>query len=100
MIQRGGLYIATPKIQRGSPRPPVIPQTRQSQRRVNLKELENEMGGPGVFNFPLQEHFELEREEWKYDIVPEIMDGKNIADFVDKDVLKKLEELEAEEQMI
>ena len=45
------------------------------------------MGGPGVFNFPLQEHFKLEKEDWKYDIVPEIIDGKNIADFVDKDIL-------------
>lgn len=29
----------------------------------------------------------LENEEWKYDMIPEIMDGKNIADFVDKDIL-------------
>jgi len=33
----------------------------------------------------------LERDEWKYDIVPEIMDGKNIADYVDADILEKLE---------
>jgi nucleolar GTP-binding protein len=45
------------------------------------------MGGAGVFNFPLQEHFILSNPEWKYDEVPEIMDGKNIADYVDKDIL-------------
>jgi len=28
------------------------------------------------------------------------MDGKNIADFVDPDILKKLEELEKEEEMM
>lgn len=28
------------------------------------------------------------------------MDGKNIADFVDADILKKLEELEKEEEMM
>jgi len=32
----------------------------------------------------------LENEEWKYDLVPEILDGKNIADYVDKDILEKL----------
>jgi len=33
----------------------------------------------------------LEKVEWKYDIVPEIIDGKNIADYVDADILEKLE---------
>jgi nucleolar GTP-binding protein len=33
----------------------------------------------------------LDKEEWKYDIRPEIMDGKNIADFVDADILFKLD---------
>ena len=38
----------------------------------------------------------LEEPDWKDDIVPEIMDGKNIADFVDRDILRKLEQLEKE----
>lgn len=42
----------------------------------------------------------LENEDWKYDVVPEIMDGKNIADFVDKDILVKLDALEKEEEML
>jgi len=29
----------------------------------------------------------LANPEWKYDDIPEIMDGKNIADFVDPDIL-------------
>lgn len=33
----------------------------------------------------------LENEDWKYDVIPEIMDGKNIADFVDKDIMVKLD---------
>jgi len=48
------------------------------------------LGGAGVFNFPHQEHFLLADETWKYDMVPEMMDGKNIADFVDPDILQKL----------
>ena len=37
---------------------------------------------------------------WKYDVVPEIMDGKNIADFVDPDILQRLDELEKEEELL
>ena len=53
-----------------------------------------------MFSFPLQEHFMLENPDWKYDAIPEIMDGKNIGDFVDKDILDKLEALEREEEML
>ena len=42
----------------------------------------------------------MEDPNWKYDVVPEIMDGKNIADYIDADNLKKLEELELEEEML
>ncbi|KAN0000950.1 hypothetical protein ACTFIZ_001414 [Dictyostelium cf. discoideum] len=40
----------------------------------------------------------LKNDEWKFDIVPEIINGQNIADFVDPDILKRLEELEMEEE--
>ena len=39
----------------------------------------------------------LEDAGWRRDIVPEIMDGHNIADFVDPDIDAKLEALEREE---
>jgi hypothetical protein len=39
----------------------------------------------------------LENDEWKYDRIPEIIDGKNIADFIDIDLEQKLEALEREE---
>ena len=32
--------------------------------------------------------------------MPEILDGKNIADFVDPDILEKLEALEREEEKL
>jgi len=34
------------------------------------------------------------------DIMPEIMDGKNIADFIDPDIAEKLEALEREEEKL
>lgn len=42
----------------------------------------------------------MEDPSWKYDVVPEIMDGKNIFDYIDKDILEKLEELEKEEEAL
>lgn len=42
----------------------------------------------------------LSNDEWKQDNVPEIINGKNIADFIDPDIFKKLEELEAEEERL
>lgn len=53
--------------------------------------MQEQYGGAGVFNFPLQEHFILDNPDWKYDLVPEVLDGKNIADYVDADILQKLE---------
>jgi nucleolar GTP-binding protein len=42
----------------------------------------------------------LANDEWKEDRVPEIMDGKNIADFIDPDIAEKLEALEREEEKL
>jgi nucleolar GTP-binding protein len=42
----------------------------------------------------------LANPEWKDDTIPEIMDGKNIADFVDADIAEKLEALEREEERL
>ena len=60
--------------------------------------MQEENGGAGVFFIPTREHFDLEEPDWKEDAVPEIINGKNIADFVDSDILKKLEALEKEEE--
>merc|ERR1712157_270979 len=39
------------------------------------------------------------KEGEKYDIIPEIINGKNIADYIDPDIMEKLEALEKEEEM-
>ena len=46
------------------------------------------------------ENYLLDNPEWKEDIIPEIMDGKNVADFIDPDILEKLEALEREEEKL
>lgn len=67
--------------------------------RKLLRDYEAEAGGAGAFSFDLQSEWRLADPEWTTDIVPEIMDGKNIADFVDPDILQRLEELEREEEL-
>lgn len=94
-----GVYVAIPKALRED-RPAIIPNNFSKLDRPTLKQIQEEMGGAGVFNFPLQEHYKLEDPDWKYDEIPEIMDGKNIADFIDKDILERLEALEREEEML
>lgn len=59
-----------------------------------------ENGGPGVWAPDYREIYDLQDDSWKFDTIPEIIDGKNIADFVDPDILAKLEELEQEEEQI
>ncbi len=63
-----------------------------------IKDLIEKNGGTGIYYFPQREEFKLENPEWKYDIWPEIMDGKNVFDFIDKDILSKVEALEKEEE--
>ena len=63
------------------------------------EEIENN-GGEGVFYIPDRTHFMLEKPEWKNDVWPEFMDGKNVFDFVDPDIQEKLEKLEEEEDRL
>jgi nucleolar GTP-binding protein len=66
--------------------------------RKTEKELMLENGGAGVYSVDITKNYMLESGEWKTDRIPEIMDGFNIADFVDPDILARLEELEREEE--
>lgn len=59
-----------------------------------------ENGGPGVWAPDYREIYDLKDDSWKFDTIPEIINGKNIADFVDSDILAKLEQLEREEEQI
>ena len=107
---RGGVTIFRPTKKRDNKeRPAYIPPNLNKEmmeeegggnKKMTLKEMEEKYGGAGVFDYPRQERFILEKEEWKYDSVPEIMDGKNIIDFVDPEIEAKLAVLEAEEAKI
>lgn len=64
----------------------------------SAREIMWENGGYGHYQVDLRDHYNLHNQEWKFDTIPEIMDGKNIADFVDADIDRKLQELEQEEE--
>jgi nucleolar GTP-binding protein len=54
-------------------------------------------GGPGVYSMDYRKQYLLSNDDFKFDIIPEIMDGKNIADYIDPEIDAKLAALEAEE---
>lgn len=102
------MHVALPKPRAGAgrPRPPVIPpgvaearaRRDAGERRRTEKEAQEEGGGAGVYSADLRKGYDLKDPQWKYDIMPEVLDGHNIADFIDPDIDAKLAELEREEE--
>ncbi|KAK9903159.1 hypothetical protein M0R45_001218 [Rubus argutus] len=99
-------HVAMPKPRDQKERPPCIPQAvleakakqaAEKEKRTTEKDMENDNGGAGVYSASLKKNYILANDEWKEDIMPEILDGHNVFDFVDPDILLRLEELEREE---
>lgn len=65
----------------------------------SLKETERDLEEKFDYEYEvrIQKEWELRNPEEKWDIIPEIYKGHNIADFIDEDILEKLDALEAEE---
>ncbi|KAJ3315806.1 Nucleolar GTP-binding protein 1 [Boothiomyces sp. JEL0838] len=103
------LHLAQPVARDDKERPAFIPPAalnkikfdpKDPNRPKLAKDIEEENGGAGVYNVDLKHNYMLAKDEWKYDVIPEIMDGKNIADFVDPEIEAKLEALELEEERL
>eukprot|EP00054_Salpingoeca_dolichothecata_P018244 m.111796 g.111796 ORF g.111796 m.111796 type:complete len:648 (+) comp22795_c0_seq3:65-2008(+) len=60
------------------------------------RDLEVEQGVD--YQMDTKSYYQLANPEWKYDVIPEIVDGKNVADFIDPDIMARLEALEEEEE--
>ncbi|KAG0513280.1 hypothetical protein BDA96_10G088000 [Sorghum bicolor] len=98
-------HVAVPKPRDNKERPVCIPQAvlearanaAAKEKKKLEKDIENENGGAGVYSASLKKHYILANDEWKEDILPEILDGHNVADFLDPDILVRCEELEREE---
>ncbi len=109
------LHLAMPEPRDTKERPAFIPPNTHKKIRSTLikqdeegmqeiatgrkleRDIELEMGEDYIQD--TKKHYLLSKPEHKYDTIPEIIDGKNIADYIDSDILKKLEELEREEEL-
>ncbi len=114
------LHLATPKQRDAVDRPPFIPPgaktgkkssstveesmevgaesaaTAKPKRKLE-RDIELEMGDD--YFLDLNKNYLLANDEEKYDIIPEILEGRNVADYIDPDIMRRLEELEKEEEM-
>lgn len=105
------ITITYPKARDHKDRPALIPSTvllqkesedsMMDQDKMLEKDIERLHGGPGVYNADYRiKHYTLANDDWRTDNIPEIMDGKNVADFVDPDIEARLQELELEEDRL
>lgn len=102
------MHVAMPSARDTVARPACIPpgveearKRREAGERKKLqKDFQEEAGGGGVYSMDMRQQYQLKDEAWKYDIMPEIMDGHNVADFVDPDIDARLEALEREEEAL
>lgn len=119
------IHVAQPKARDDLVRTPFIPEIIKERKKYDkddperkklLRDIEAEEGGAGVFNINIKrkfcyvyhvrlltghtEDYILANPEWKMDVMPEIMNGKNVADFIDPDIAEKLEALEREEEKL
>jgi len=111
---RSRLHITS--VQTRTDRPPCVPESVLKQRagqgdtamgddevpfeEKTERERMIELGGAGVYSVDTWRKAILDDSSWKYDVVPEIMDGQNVFDFVDPDIERKLAELEKEEELL
>lgn len=103
------IHVARPQQRDDVARPAHIPEGAQNldkydpedpNRRLLAKDIEIDNGGAGVFNINLKDFYMLEDDEWKQDTMPEVLDGKNVYDFLDADIAAKLQALEDEEERL
>jgi nucleolar GTP-binding protein len=97
------LHVAEPKKRDNVVRDVTIPETViLGVKKVGptIRQIQEEFGGAGKFYIPEEEHYILENEDWRYDKWPEFYLGKNVCDYYDPDIVKKLDALEREEERL
>jgi len=72
--------------------------TFHTHSRKTLADQNPEDWDPTIFGPDWRSEYLLADDSWKYDPIPEIIDGKNIADYIDPEILERLEQLEREEE--
>lgn len=70
------------------------------QKWSSLAPITNSAAPPPRLSTKPATLFCVQDDAWKMDRIPEIMDGKNVADYVDQDIDAKLALLEQEEDQL
>ncbi|GCC27071.1 GTP-binding protein 4 isoform X1 [Chiloscyllium punctatum] len=99
------LHLAVPSKRDEKERLPWIPEGASKRRKMEVdapkrkteRDLELELGDDYVLD--LQKHWDLMNESEKHDLIPEIWEGHNIADYIDPEIMQKLKQLEKEEEL-
>lgn len=100
------LHLAMPAKRDEKERPPFIPEGAMMRRKAMEvdapkrkleRDLEVELGDD--YTLDLQKYWDLMNEDEKQDKIPEVWEGHNIADYIDPEIMKKLEELEKEDEL-
>jgi len=121
------LHVAEPKARDNTDRPAFIPEAALKKRQEKLEQKEKEKAALEDDGYPsdseeqmdinrrkterelelelecdysidFKKNYDLKNPEWKYDIIPEHWNGHNIADYIDPDIMEKLDALEKEEE--
>eukprot|EP01118_Nematostelium_gracile_P018357 TRINITY_DN812_c0_g1_i2.p1 TRINITY_DN812_c0_g1~~TRINITY_DN812_c0_g1_i2.p1 ORF type:complete len:360 (-),score=141.09 TRINITY_DN812_c0_g1_i2:18-1097(-) len=103
------LHMSVPVPRDEKERPAFVPESvmkakngEKMDEEMDEDEDEDESDKPAWlrgFNSKMwKKKYQLENPEWRFDVIPEIVDGKNIADFIDPEIWQRLEELEKEEE--
>lgn len=100
------LHVAMPAPRDSKVRAPCIPESvmlkkqaaaaKAERKRKLEREIEEELGDDYVLD--LKKNYDIEGEQ-KFDVIPEMWEGHNIADYIDPDIFNKLNELEREEEL-
>ncbi|WVO24913.1 uncharacterized protein IAS62_006293 [Cryptococcus decagattii] len=105
------IHVAIPQKRDDVERKPFIPDTvahkvkydkEDPNRPRTERDYEQELdhSGMGVYSVDMKKGYILADDSWKYDVIPEFLNGKNVADFIDPDILEKLDALEREEEAL
>ncbi|OZC05449.1 GTP-binding domain protein [Onchocerca flexuosa] len=105
------VFVAYPVPRDDKERPPFIPEAvvkkrilgsnnSSDEKTVGIRKLERqiELEMQDEYVLDLKKHYLLKNDVEKYDVVPEIWEGHNIADFVASDVKDMLESIRNEEE--
>lgn len=64
------------------------------------RDIERAAGGAGMHQIDGAKQYSLSDDQWKRDIMPQILDGKNVADFVEPHVAEHMARMEKEEDEV